>query len=147
MEISLEQKNEEIARMLGFIIKSYGSSTKELDDNKVWCDPKHGLPVGELKFDSDWNWLMKAVEFINSTHKQNIEFRDLNYTLNGLASGGYWNNAMYKEPVVSFNSIEDVFDAVYRYAKSWNISKESREKKKPNGVFRGSDKEGDVTYV
>ena len=144
METTLEQKNEEIAIMLGFIIKSYGSSTKELDDNKLWCDPKHGLPVGELKFDSDWNWLMKAVEFINSTHKQNIEFRDLNYTLNGLCSGGYWNGSKYKEPVVSFNSIEDVFDAVYRFARSWNIRKNEGGSK---GINRVSDKGGDVTYV
>lgn len=144
METTLEQKNEEIAIMLGFIIKTFGSSTKELDDNKLWCDPKHGLPVGELKFDSDWNWLMKAAEFINSTHKQNIEFRDLNYTLNGLASGGYWNGSKYKEPVVSFNSIEDVFDAVYRFARSWNIRKNEGGSK---GINRGSDKGGDVTYV
>lgn len=124
MEAAIEQKNEEIARMLGFIVKTYGSTKDELSTDIIWCDPKHGLHVGELKFNSDWNWLMKAIEFINSTHKSGIISRDLVYTLNGLQSGGYWNNSTEKQPSINVNSIEEVFDAVYRYALTWNSKKQ-----------------------
>ena len=57
--------NELIAEMLGFTQKSYELNPKPED--LMWCDPIHGLPVGELKFDSDYNWLMKAV-----THLTNL---------------------------------------------------------------------------
>lgn len=120
MEITLQQKNEEIAKMLGFIAKTYCSTKDELNANAIWCDPNHGLPVGELQFDTDWNWLMEAIKFINSTYKQNVVGRDLSYTMRFLSSGGYWNGSEIKQPGLHFNSIEEVFDAVYRYAKTWN---------------------------
>lgn len=137
MEISLEQKNEEIAKMLGWVSKyatkkdSYGyyqtvegfetpfiNYSQECIEN-IQAN-RNIFSVNDLKFNSDWNWLMKAVEFINSTHRHDIEARDFNYTLGGLSSGGYWNDSKEKQPKVFLNSIEDVFDAVYRYAKTWN---------------------------
>lgn len=130
--ITIEQKNEEIAKMLGWLFKDdifintcFGIPSKHIkliftlnnfmvQNNICKCGSK------QLQFNSDWNWLMEAVKFINSTHKQNIGYRDLIYTLNGLASGGYWNGSTEKQPGLYFNSIEEVFDAVYRFAKSWN---------------------------
>lgn len=58
----MKKRNEQIAKMLGFTQRSYGSF-------KLW--EFNGVPAGELDFHYDWNWLMKAVEFIENLHKGN----------------------------------------------------------------------------
>jgi len=52
--------NELIATYLNFKQKSYTPESE-----KLWCDEKHGLPVGELKFHSDWNWLIPVLKKIS----------------------------------------------------------------------------------
>ena len=59
-DVNYEFLNEVIARYLGFTQKSYTP-----DSEKMWCDPKHGLPVGKLQFHSDWNWLIPALKKIS----------------------------------------------------------------------------------
>lgn len=113
----IEQKNEEIAKMLGWT-----SKTRTIEQAIVLSYFNSGGQfIGvEFQFHSDWNWIMEAVKFINSTHKHSVEARDLTYTLQGLSLGGYWNNSDVRENSINFNSIDDVFDAVYRFAKTWN---------------------------
>lgn len=59
-DVNYDFLNEVIARYLGFTQKSYTP-----DSEKMWCDPKHGLPVGKLQFHSDWNWLIPALKKIS----------------------------------------------------------------------------------
>ncbi len=57
---SIIEGNEIIATYLEFKQKSYSPESE-----KMWCDNKNGLPVGELKFHSDWNWLMLVLKKIS----------------------------------------------------------------------------------
>jgi hypothetical protein len=59
-----KEKNELIARFLEFTQKSYVKNPEEKD--LLWCDNKHGLPVGELKFDQSWDWLMPVLDKIEA---------------------------------------------------------------------------------
>ncbi len=45
--------NELIAEFMEFKQKQYTPTSE-----KLWCDNKHGLPVGELKFHESWDWLI-----------------------------------------------------------------------------------------
>jgi hypothetical protein len=60
MEKEIIVGNELIASYLNFKQKSY-----TLESEKMWCEEKHGLPVGELKFHYDWNWLIPALKKIS----------------------------------------------------------------------------------
>ena len=123
----MTENNKLIAEFLG----AEKVHTQTITDSKgyslEWAYKIDGkiITFEELKFHSDWNWLMEAVRFINSTHKHNIETRDLTYTLQGLSAGGYWNNSDVRENSINFNSIDDAFDAVYRFAKTWNKKNEN----------------------
>lgn len=56
--------NELCAEFMDFIPKKF----KKSDTTIIWCDAKHGLPVGELKFHDDWNWIMIVVDAIEKTY-------------------------------------------------------------------------------
>jgi hypothetical protein len=60
MEQEIINGNELIAKFLNFTQKSYTPESE-----KMWCDEKQGLPVGELKFHSDWNWLIPVMKKIS----------------------------------------------------------------------------------
>ena len=60
MEQEIINGNELIAKFLNFTQKSYTPESE-----KMWCDEKNGLPVGELKFHSDWNWLIPVMKKIS----------------------------------------------------------------------------------
>lgn len=66
--------NDIIAEYLNFKQKSYTP-----DSEKLWCDDVNGLPIGELKFHSDWNWLMPVVKKISQ--KDHIIKAGLLYTI------------------------------------------------------------------
>lgn len=51
--------NDIIAAYMNFIKKTYTGI------EKIWCDEKHGLPVGELRFHSDWNWIIPVLKKIS----------------------------------------------------------------------------------
>lgn len=55
-EQEIENFNESCAEFMGFIPKQYRPD----DTDIIWCDYKTGLPVGELLFHSDWNWIMEV---------------------------------------------------------------------------------------
>lgn len=59
-ENEILEGNKLIAEFMGFKQKSYTPESE-----KLWCDNKHGLPVGELKFHTSWDWLMPVVEKIS----------------------------------------------------------------------------------
>jgi hypothetical protein len=62
--------NEACAEFLGFVPKKYSKT----DTTIIWCDKKHGLPVGELLFHSDWNWIMEVVEAIEKLPNMCVYF-------------------------------------------------------------------------
>lgn len=82
----------------------------------------------DLKFDSDWKWLMEAVEFINKNkHKHKLinpaqnQCRDLHYTIGYLLNGGWWGDT--KVPRRLFSDITQLFLAVSDFAKLFNDKK------------------------
>lgn len=64
-EQEIFEGNRVIAEFLGFVEKAYTP-----DSEKMWCDNRHGLPVGELAFHSSWEWLMPVVEKIEALNIQ-----------------------------------------------------------------------------
>ena len=70
----IQDRNEQIALMLGLKKGWWIHQQKPLtDDKKQWWDIEGKTFLGtrvyyikDLQFHSDWNWLMEAVEFIES---------------------------------------------------------------------------------
>lgn len=72
----LQERNEQIALMLGAIYSSYAEAWgfgnaknigSKMFDRVIYEDVIQAERFEkELKFHSDWNWLMEAVEFIES---------------------------------------------------------------------------------
>lgn len=80
IELEVEEGNDLIAEYLGFERKSYGHG------DSFWVDDKHKLPVGELLFHDDWNWLMiviKKMSSIDQYYKAGvaITIADYNYEI------------------------------------------------------------------
>jgi hypothetical protein len=61
----IQERNKQIALMLGFKYKNQAKywGRYPLDDNSFLSKLGYVM-MCNLKFHSDWNWLMKAVEFI-----------------------------------------------------------------------------------
>lgn len=93
--MNVQQGNAQIAIMLGLIPLNNphkGSFQPHLNcyNPQFFFDKIQGeLWYLYPEFDSNWGWLMQAVEFINSTHNQDLERRDNLYTLQYLLNGGY----------------------------------------------------------
>ena len=60
MEEEIINGNELIAKYMNFTQKSYTPQSE-----KMWCDEKNGLPVSELRFHTDWNWLIPVMKKIS----------------------------------------------------------------------------------
>jgi hypothetical protein len=117
----IQERNKEIAVMLGVDINF---STQVYRDSK--SSLRHildNMPKSEdLKFHSDWNWLMEAVKFINNTHNQDNPYRDLTYTIKHLLNGGWWKLKSEEKliPRRLLSDIEQLFLAVSDFAKLYN---------------------------
>jgi hypothetical protein len=85
----IQERNKEISLMLGACTKemmgvnSWVLQENELNlsfdifDEKLFSnDGGSGWLIGDLKFHSDWNWIMEAVEFICGT----LGYRKYSYT-------------------------------------------------------------------
>ena len=122
----IQERNKEIALMFGLKRGWWIHQEKPLtDDKKQWCDIEGKTFLGakvyydkDLKFHSDWNWLMEAVEFINKTHKDNNPYRDLHYTVGYLLHGGWWEKTKIPERLLSDKT--QLFLAVSDFAKLFN---------------------------
>jgi hypothetical protein len=63
---------------------------------------------------------MEAVKFINRTHNNNNQHRDLTYTIRYLLNGGYFPNATEPIPKRLLYDTNDLFLAVSDFAKLYN---------------------------
>jgi hypothetical protein len=128
----IQERNKQIALMLGwkeatleYKLKWSGVKTEErlnrLDKDFVpilMKENEEPLWEDSLRWHSDWNWLMEAVEFINNTHNQGIPHRDLHYTMGYLLHGGWWRDTLIPERLLSDKT--QLFIAVSDFAKLYN---------------------------
>jgi hypothetical protein len=120
----IQERNEQIAIMMGLqpLTKPYLGAYQTTSDT---YNPSfyHDRMEGESwyvypKYDSDYNWLMDAVEFINKTHNDGNPYRDLQYTIEYLLHGGWWGET--KIPRRLLSDITQIFLAVSDFAKLYN---------------------------
>jgi len=122
-EQEIQERNKEIALMLG-------SEKKNTIHFDYWTYDHLGYDTmkissvswasGNFEFHLDWNWLMEAVRFINKTHNDNNEHRDLTYTIKYLLNGGYFPRATEPTPKRLMHSTYDLFLAISDFAKYYN---------------------------
>jgi hypothetical protein len=120
--------NREIAQMLGSEYKNHKNPNKDagLEGYWYWTEPVKGYPkineveevaawkVGAFKFESSWDWLMYAVEWIE----------DVNFSV--VIGGG--NNCIivdkdeitYWETTNASTKIEATYNTVAKFATWWN---------------------------
>jgi hypothetical protein len=113
--MQIEERNKQIALMLGWTYNELMDRWNE--------DMLHDYAyVEDLKFHSNWNWLMEAVKFINNTHNQDNPYRDLTYTIKHLLNGGWWKLKSEEKliPRRLLSDIEQLFLAVSDFAKLYN---------------------------
>jgi hypothetical protein len=92
----IQERNEQIALMLGMKIEgTYITNWKEFNSLL------HSIE-DTLKFHSDWNWLMEAIQFL----QKHFESKDR-----------YWTTI---ERYPLYSNIEDVFVVVSDFAKLYN---------------------------
>jgi hypothetical protein len=123
----IQERNEKIAIMLGWKTISQLEEINEENEHLKDC---YFLPhtelvfwsVENLKFHSDWNWLMEAVEFIQKELiKNNDEFCIEFYK--GLPGESMTFVSYAEQNVESKSSKEAVFIAVSDFAKLYNERK------------------------
>jgi hypothetical protein len=128
----IQERNEQIALMLGAIYSSNGEAwgfgnAKNIGsimfDGVMYRDVIQAERFEkELKFHSDWNWLMEAVEFIQKELiKNNDEFCIEFYE--GLPGESMTFVSYAEQNVKSKSSKEAVFIAVSDFAKLYNEKK------------------------
>lgn len=116
MKVSNQDKQECIARMIGGLYSSHADAWGFGEARVLAKEIKLGGRTyknvisaqrfeKELKFDSDWNWLMEAIEFIkNHTDLSTV-----------------WNNILLGIPDIE-NTFEAVADFAEKYEKDPNVS-------------------------
>jgi hypothetical protein len=83
----IQERNKQIIQMLGFKKGWWVHQQKPLtDDKKQWWDIDGKTFLGtavyydkDLKFHSDWNWLMEAVFFIKENIKSSSNTKDAKF--------------------------------------------------------------------
>ena len=73
----------------------------------------------ELEYHSNWNWLMIAVEKINSLQQCVGATRDLQYTIQTLLNGGYFGDGLFPRQKLTFTK-ENLWIRVVEYIKHHN---------------------------
>jgi hypothetical protein len=123
----IEIRNEQIARMIGGIYsknaKAWGFGNARVEDKEATIQGKKYKDLvwaerfeRELKFHSDWNWIMEAVEFIGSIGgSYSISNKSCAISVNE----PYWFST---EIIVKTNepALKAVFIAVSDFAKTIN---------------------------
>jgi len=145
----IQERNQEIALMLGFKYKNQSKAWAKYPlDNNSFLSLKGWISMYNLKFHSDWNWLMEAVKFIkknirtsNNTSDAKVgeyfidewEFKVKNYyvrliqwTEKGWRMSDTDNMDLSIRYVIGMNcssEIEAVFSIVSDFAKLYNNKK------------------------
>jgi hypothetical protein len=149
----IQERNKQIALMLGWKnsfahkVDQYGYyqtvdgySTpyiNTLDEQAVeYQSDKNAFAIEDLQFHSDWNWVMEAVEFIQSLRLDIPEYNVVDYYIvtssstfcnirSGLnhADGETKSPFFYNKSSVGKNQKEAVFIAVSDFAKLYNEKK------------------------
>lgn len=70
--MTTQERNEQIALMLGWTRYNHASYFTWTTPDK----PKNHMYESTLQFDSDWNWLMEAVEFVKKNIRTSSETSD-----------------------------------------------------------------------
>jgi hypothetical protein len=117
----IQDRNKDIALMLGFKYKNQNKYWGRYPlDNNSFLSRLGYVMMNNLKFHSDWNWLMEAVEFISK---------------NGFTYSIYKNDKLYCCSIRIDRTISDfiliknesqkeaVFKAVSDFAKLYNEKK------------------------
>jgi len=122
----IQERNQQIALMLGYVNTTPTDKDFNIFENR--CKPFAALPnmieTMSMKFHSDWNWLMEAVEFIEKLGYESLlggsEYyypeKDMRYIQHFIKE----DEVIYHE---SKNKIEAVFIAVSDFAKLYNENK------------------------
>jgi hypothetical protein len=109
----IQERNEQIALMLGMKMQeTYVTNWKKFDYllNSI---------EDTLKFHSDWNWLMEAVEFIENLDLNDIfTMPEFNYHVGKMTLLRVNKDVLKKMPITSKK--EAVFIAVSDFAKLYN---------------------------
>jgi hypothetical protein len=123
----LIERNKQIALMLGLkpLARPYDGAFQLNGDDTFNVYFYHERMEGEdwyiyPQYNSDWEWLMQAVEFINKTHNQGNLRRDLVYTMQYLLCGGFWHDSSTRVESRLLHSKDNLFLAVFDYAKQYN---------------------------
>jgi hypothetical protein len=134
----IQQRNKDIALMLGWkessahkvdqygyyqCVEGYSTPYRnDLDEQAIeYQYDENAFAIEDLRFHSDWNWLIESIEFINKIHKENNPYRDLHYTIGYLLHGGWWGDTKIPERLLSDKM--QLFLAVSDFAKLYNEGK------------------------
>jgi hypothetical protein len=116
----IQERNKQIALMLGFKYKNQAKywSIYPLDDNSFLSKLGYVM-MCNLKFHSDWNWLMEAVEFIRRLGwNYDISSPIASLKESSLFECDFWNKNNHDINRRSLNSQKEaVFIAVSDFAK------------------------------
>lgn len=112
--LDIQERNEQIALMLGWKKHNHISYHTWTNDKSIYH-----IYDSALQFHSDWDWLMEAVEFIES-----IEVDDFGYIVEMLPSSSRIYLAKNNLSIISIDPKssrkEAVFTAVSDFAKKFN---------------------------
>ena len=129
----MEENNKIIADFLGGRIKSpsnlYIFNKWRNDERFDWIDTYN---QSELKFHSDWNWLMEVVEKIENTKIKdygiltNITNDKTYISVYHYGEGGKWSILIsnFNEEYKDFNKIQRTYKAVIEFINFYNNQKE-----------------------
>jgi hypothetical protein len=114
----IQERNKDIALMLGYV----NTTPTDKDFNIFEFPTKIGIipnmiETMSMRFHSDWNWLMEAVEFIEKVKDEQGYGNMVNIWVNGC--NVCENNAGYK----IIENKEAVFTAISDFAKLYNEKK------------------------
>ncbi len=119
----IQERNKQIALMLGWEYDIQAEAWYKNQKDHEW-----GYKIEELKFHSDWNWLMEAVEFIEEKLKLKTVISNMGFGINNQYININRDVSIIDETIdnpskimgKSSNKKEAVFIAVSDFVKLYN---------------------------
>ena len=118
---TMMQNNKLIAEFIGMVYDNHNNQPNkywELTDEQNFVSPKPYPQDKDLKFHSDWNWLMEVVE--------KIECCDFIFSIHHEVANifnGECNELTYNETTQARTKIEAVYNACLEFIKWYNENK------------------------
>ena len=118
---TMMQNNKLIAEFIGMVYDNHNNQPNkywELTDEQNFVSPKPYPQDKDLKFHSDWNWLMEVVE--------KIECCDFIFSIHHEVANifnGECNELTYNETTQARTKIEAVYNACVEFIKWYNENK------------------------